>query len=174
MKQKARTMPCIFCKEPLDERTDKNQKPYFVCDDCGTQLFVRGIVGRRLLDEAARGNLFEPTTRQSTQITHSEASSVKRDLDHLYSYIEIFCEDEIIIPDRARLDSQILFTEWASGACERIRSVVSRAASSTKGSAEGAESRERYTPNNGKARQVDPARRLARLDSSTVSNGKYS
>jgi len=25
MKQKARTMPCIFCKEPLDERTDKNQ-----------------------------------------------------------------------------------------------------------------------------------------------------
>jgi hypothetical protein len=174
MKQKARTMPCIFCKQPLDERTDKNQKPYFVCDECGTQLFVRGIVGRRLLDVAVRDNLFQPMTRPSSQITRTEASSVKRDLDDLCSYIEIFCEGEIIIPDRARLDSQILFTEWASGVCERIRSLVSRAANSTKGSKEGAESRERYTPNNGKARQVDPARRLARLGSSTVSNGKYS
>jgi hypothetical protein len=174
MKLKPRTIPCIFCKRPLDERTDKNQKPYFVCDDCGTQLFVRGIVGRRLLNDAVRNNLFEPTTRQSTQITRTEASSVKKDLDHLYAYIEIFCEGEIIIPDRARLDSQILFTEWASGACERIQDLVSRAASSTKGSEEGAESRERYTPHNGKARQVNPARRLARLDSSTVSNGKYS
>lgn len=173
MKLKPRTIPCTFCKRPLDERTDKNQKPYFVCDDCGTQLFVRGIEGRRLLDDAVRDNLFEPTTRQSTQITCTEALSVKKDLDHLYAYIEIFCESEIIIPDRTRLDSQILFTEWASGACERIRSLVSRAASPTKGS-EGAESRERYTPNNGKARQVKPARRLARLGSSTVSNGKYS
>ena len=56
--------------------------------------FVRGIVGRRLLDDTVRDNLFAPTTRQSTQITRTEASSVKRDLDHLYSYIEIFCEGE--------------------------------------------------------------------------------
>ena len=132
MKQKARTMPCIFCKQSLDERTDKNQKPYFVCDGCGTQLFVRGIVGRHLLDEAARNSLFEPTIRQSTQITRTEASSVKRDLDHLNGYIEIFCEGEIIILDRARPDSQILFTDWANEVCERIASVVSKAANTEK------------------------------------------
>jgi hypothetical protein len=124
----------VFCKQPLIERTDKNAKPYFICDVCGTQLFVRGIVGRRLLDEAVRRDRSEQATRQDTQITSTDASSVKRDLDHLYSYIEAFCEGEIIILDPTQpCQSQVLFTEWARGACERIRSLVSRAAKSSRG-----------------------------------------
>jgi hypothetical protein len=126
---KPRTIPCVFCKQPLNERTDKNQKPYFICDDCGTQLFVRGIVGRRLLDRV----LQEATTGQRAPITDTEASSAKCDLHDLYSYIEIFCQGEMIIGDRERpRESQILFTEWADDACERIGKIVSKAANSCK------------------------------------------
>jgi len=32
---------CVLCNKALDKRTDKNGKPYFICDPCGTQFFVR-------------------------------------------------------------------------------------------------------------------------------------
>lgn len=38
-------LPCILCGNELDERAAKNGKPYFVCDPCGTQYFVRGKQG---------------------------------------------------------------------------------------------------------------------------------
>jgi len=37
--------PCFFCTEELTQRTDKNGKPYFICDACGVQVFVRGRQG---------------------------------------------------------------------------------------------------------------------------------
>ena len=36
---------CPICREPKDVRLDKNQKYYLICNDCGTQLFVRGQKG---------------------------------------------------------------------------------------------------------------------------------
>jgi hypothetical protein len=94
---------------------------------------VRGVVGRRLLDDVAQGIPFESTTRQDAPITRIEESSAKIDLEHLKSYIEIFCEDEIIIRDRTRpRESQILFTQWANEVCQRIGGLVSKAANSDK------------------------------------------
>lgn len=37
--------PCPVCFEMLEVRHDKNSKPYFVCNDCGIQLFIRGKNG---------------------------------------------------------------------------------------------------------------------------------
>ncbi len=34
-------LPCLLCGKQLNQRTDKNRKPYFVCDPCGIQLFIR-------------------------------------------------------------------------------------------------------------------------------------
>ena len=34
-------LPCFLCGAKLEKRTDKNSKPYFVCNPCGIQLFVR-------------------------------------------------------------------------------------------------------------------------------------
>ena len=45
-------LPCILCGRKLEKRTDKNGKPYFVCDTCGIQLFVRRKHGIDLLQEA--------------------------------------------------------------------------------------------------------------------------
>jgi len=38
----------------LEKRVDKNGKPYFICDPCGIQLFVRRKRGMELLNEAFR------------------------------------------------------------------------------------------------------------------------
>jgi len=33
--------PCFLCGDPLDIRYTKNGKPYFICDSCGLQAFIR-------------------------------------------------------------------------------------------------------------------------------------
>jgi len=47
-------LPCLLCGNKLEKRTDKNGKPYFVCDPCGIQLFVRRKQGIELLEEVFR------------------------------------------------------------------------------------------------------------------------
>ena len=42
-------LPCVLCGGKLEKRVDKNSKPYFVCDFCGIQLFVRRKQGMELL-----------------------------------------------------------------------------------------------------------------------------
>ena len=36
---------CFLCDEPLEQRINKKGKPYFVCDPCGTQFFIRRKAG---------------------------------------------------------------------------------------------------------------------------------
>jgi DNA-directed RNA polymerase subunit RPC12/RpoP len=43
-------LPCILCGKQLDKRIDKNGKPYFVCDHCGIQVFIRGKRGIKRLE----------------------------------------------------------------------------------------------------------------------------
>jgi DNA-directed RNA polymerase subunit RPC12/RpoP len=43
-------LPCILCGKQLDKRIDKNGKPYFVCNPCGIQVFIRGKRGRKRLE----------------------------------------------------------------------------------------------------------------------------
>jgi DNA-directed RNA polymerase subunit RPC12/RpoP len=51
-------LPCFLCHKQLDLRITKKQKPYFICEDCGTQIFVRGKRGikrlHKLLDNMSR------------------------------------------------------------------------------------------------------------------------
>jgi len=45
-------LPCLLCGCKLEKRTSKkNGKPYFVCDPCGIQLFIRKKQGIELLEE---------------------------------------------------------------------------------------------------------------------------
>src|SRR5947207_866296 len=49
-------LPCHLCGSKLEKRIDKNKKPYFVCDPCGIQLFIRRKRGMDLLEEALRNS----------------------------------------------------------------------------------------------------------------------
>jgi len=54
-------LPCFLCGKQLDQRTDKNRKPYFVCDACGMQIFIRRAQGMenlgRLVSELKKREL---------------------------------------------------------------------------------------------------------------------
>jgi G:T-mismatch repair DNA endonuclease (very short patch repair protein) len=43
------SIACRLCSRFSEQRSDKNGKPYFVCDECGTQFFIRGTLGRERL-----------------------------------------------------------------------------------------------------------------------------
>jgi len=47
-------LPCLLCTAKLEKRTDKNRKPYFVCNPCGIQLFIRRQHGIDLLNKLLR------------------------------------------------------------------------------------------------------------------------
>jgi len=52
----SRMFPCPVCTQPREVRVTKKDKPYFICDPCGIQVFVRGPAGvaefNRLLKQA--------------------------------------------------------------------------------------------------------------------------
>jgi len=48
-------LPCVLCRKGLDKRIDKNRKPYFICDECGMQIFVRGKRGIQRLEQLLGG-----------------------------------------------------------------------------------------------------------------------
>jgi hypothetical protein len=47
-------LPCLLCTANLEKRIDKNRKPYFVCNPCGIQLFIRRQHGIALLEKLLR------------------------------------------------------------------------------------------------------------------------
>jgi DNA-directed RNA polymerase subunit RPC12/RpoP len=49
-------IPCILCGNKLHKRVDKHNKPYFVCDPCGIQFFVRRKQGIQRLDNLLRAS----------------------------------------------------------------------------------------------------------------------
>jgi hypothetical protein len=49
-------LPCILCRNKLQKRTDKHGKPYFICDPCGIQFFVRRRQGMERLENLLRAS----------------------------------------------------------------------------------------------------------------------
>lgn len=45
------SIPCLLCGAQIRKRRDKHGKPYFVCEPCGVQRFVRRRLGIKHLDE---------------------------------------------------------------------------------------------------------------------------
>ncbi len=62
------TLGCVLCNEALDKRIDKNGKPYFICDLCGTQFFVRRQEGISRLEARMR----KPTHARRAEIPDSK------------------------------------------------------------------------------------------------------
>jgi hypothetical protein len=94
-------LPCLLCVEKLEKRTDKNGKPYFVCNPCGIQLFVRRPHGitllNKLLADAARNEI--PFKHRADEVYKiqallSEIDGVKKQIERLQSQIKFLFRDE--------------------------------------------------------------------------------
>lgn len=89
-------LPCFLCGKQLDQRTDKNNKPYFICNPCGMQVFIRRGLGIQKLEELIR-NLKEGEIplRKHAQV--------------LYEVQAILCEMDDLKAEIKRLDLEIGF-----------------------------------------------------------------
>lgn len=87
-------LPCPVCTEPLPVRVAKSKKPYFVCEHCGIQLFVRRREGienlSRLLQQLAesderlsRGTLAVTVAVSEMQAALIEIRAVRVELEKL-------------------------------------------------------------------------------------------
>jgi len=95
-------IPCFLCSQKLEQRTDKKHgKPYFICDACGMQAFVRGQQGiKNLADLIAALQKHDFPFREhaailfETQALLTEIRGVKKEIEKLDSVFEIFSKDE--------------------------------------------------------------------------------
>lgn len=126
MKQKTATLPCALCGRLLDQRADKNSKPYFVCEPCGTQFFIRGATGRERLAailHSAEAPVMENADRHRS--SDIDRKALLHDVEQLQEYIETFCEEELVIPNEPfELDNTVSFPKWSGEVCNRISKVI--------------------------------------------------
>ena len=110
-------IPCFLCGRKLEKRMSrKNGKPYFVCDRCGIQLFVRGKQGiERLAQFFKNAESAEIPFKQHAQKFH-EMQAMLKEIDDVQSEIKKlgFCllnDNKLRI--RKALDSRVekLFRE---------------------------------------------------------------
>ena len=90
-------MPCFLCSKELELRRDKHKKPYFVCDSCGVQIFVRGRQGIENLEELIK-TLRERDFpfREHARVLHeiqavlTEIRGVEKEIEKLDSMFDVF------------------------------------------------------------------------------------
>jgi len=94
-------LPCLLCTEKLERRTDKNRKPYFICNPCGIQLFIRRQHGIRLLEKLLRDVAKnELPFRQRAEEVHkiqallTEINGVKQQIERLEARKGFFFPDQ--------------------------------------------------------------------------------
>jgi len=114
-------LPCFLCGAKLEKRTShKNGKPYFVCNVCGIQLFVRRPHGiqllNKLLDNIAKNEIpFKQRAQQLYEIQAllTEINGIKEQIERLKSQIGFLFRDQDKIRACAMLKTKLqnLFKE---------------------------------------------------------------
>ena len=107
-------LPCFLCGKQLDKRTDKNNKPYFICNPCGMQIFIRRELGIQKLEELIRNlkkgalPLKQHTeTLYQVQAILSEIDGLKAEIKRLDFEIGLFFVDEDKLRARKLLEAHI-------------------------------------------------------------------
>lgn len=107
-------IPCFLCSKKLQRRTDKNAKPYFICNPCGTQIFIRGEQGIENLNELiATLRERDFPFREHARVLHeiqavlTEIRGIKKELDSLDSIFNFFSDDEHKERTRKLLNTRI-------------------------------------------------------------------
>ena len=125
-------LPCFLCGRKLEKRSDKHSKPYFVCDVCGVQLFVRKKHGierlDKLLDAAEKNALpFKEAAHRVFQVQAllSEIDGTKAQIEKVEDAIGFVFQDEEKIRARDALKIRLnnLMSEFEQ-LCKETRNVT--------------------------------------------------
>lgn len=115
-------LPCLLCGAKLEKRTDKNNKPYFVCNPCGIQLFIRREHGitllAKLLRDSAKNEIpFKQGAEQLYRIQAllTEINGIKQQIERQESQIGLFFpdKDKVNALNLLKIKLQNLFRELA-------------------------------------------------------------
>ncbi len=113
-------LPCFLCGAKLEKRTDKNHKPYFVCNPCGIQLFIRREHGIGLLDKLMRASEknelpFKQRAEELARIQAllTEINGTKAQIERVQSQTTTFFpdKDKVRICNLLKIKLQNLFVE---------------------------------------------------------------
>ena len=110
VKELSGKVPCHLCSQDLEVRRDKHGKPYFVCETCCMQVFVRGQRGIKnlshLIDTLREHDFpFREHARvlYEVQALLSEVRGLEKELEALDSLFDVFAsERHIKDKERAR------------------------------------------------------------------------
>jgi len=117
LKDIGQSIPCFLCHDAVDIRWDKHQKPYFVCERCGIQAFIRRKQGIRLLKEL-QDNSF--SSLEIIQLTR-ELSLLKTEKDKLSSKQGIV---GIFSPDEELIKAEEAITRKTQEITEKIKNII--------------------------------------------------
>ena len=94
-------IPCFLCGKQLYRRIDKNGKSYFICNPCGTQIFVRRPQGIENLDELIKAvrNRDLPFRDHAESLYEIQAvlieiRGIKEEIEKLDSVLNFFRKDK--------------------------------------------------------------------------------
>src|SRR5437868_5552536 len=96
------SLPCFLCGDWLEQRIAKSGKPYFVCDTCGTQFFVRkkegitrlGAVVEQLRKSGLTGA--KPALLPAIQQKLSEIEGLKKEIKRQEDAMGFFPSEELV------------------------------------------------------------------------------
>ena len=107
-------IPCFLCSQELGQRKDKNHKPYFICDPCGVQIFVRGRRGiENLADlmKTLRDRDFpfreHAQTLYKIQAVLTEIRGIEKEIKSLDSVLDILFTNEHKERTRELLETRV-------------------------------------------------------------------
>ena len=102
-------IPCFLCSKELELRRDKHKKPYFVCDLCGVQIFVRGREGIENLAQLIKTlEEHDFPFREHARVLHeiqavlTEIRGIEKEIEKLDSMFDFFTSDRRM-KDKTRL-----------------------------------------------------------------------
>jgi hypothetical protein len=99
---------CFLCCQGLQQRTSKRGKPYFVCDACGIQIFVRRKQGIEKL-EAFFANLAETGLQFQQHPQHfGEMQAVLKEIAEVQREIEGIGLSHIFSLEKSRIRDALL------------------------------------------------------------------
>jgi hypothetical protein len=88
------SISCFLCGADLEIRTDKHEKPYFICDHCGVQTFVRKQAGIVQLEKLLRNLRTQDFQFAKHRESFLQVCAILREIDDLQGEIRKL-EDKI-------------------------------------------------------------------------------
>jgi hypothetical protein len=108
------SLPCLLCLKKLKQRTSRRLKPYFVCNSCGVQLFIRREQGIEKLKELTDSMKMRelPTLKHAgalfeIQSLLAEIDGIKEEIKKIESPTGFFRRDKDKVKTRQLLKARL-------------------------------------------------------------------